>query len=85
MQVLWAPRWFTFECLVRALDHRLGVLQTNDPTEKKRIEGQAAWETDKGLVLTQPFYDLLAEFEQSDKPFDQFLPTLLQHLPERTR
>jgi hypothetical protein len=70
---------------VRALDHRLGVLQTNDPTEKKRIEGQAAWETDKGLVLTQPFYDLLAEFEQSDKPFDQFLPTLLQHLPERTR
>jgi len=34
-----------------------------------------------GLVLTQPFYDLLSEFEQSGKPFDQFLPTLLEHLP----
>jgi len=76
---------FTWECLVRALDHRLAMLQTNDPTDKKRIEGQVAWETEKGLTLTQPFYNLLAEFEQSEKPFDQFLPTMLEHLPERKR
>ena len=28
---------------------------------------------------------LLAEYEQSDKPFDQFLPTMLEHLPEYGR
>jgi hypothetical protein len=77
-----SPVTFTFESLVRALDHRLAVLQTNDPADKRRIEGQVAWETEKGLTLVQPFYNLLAEFEQSDKPFDQFLPTLLEHLPE---
>jgi hypothetical protein len=73
---------FTWECLVRALDHRLAMLQTNDPTDKKRIEGQVASETEKGLTLTRPFYDLLTEFEQSGKPFDQFVPMLLEHLPE---
>jgi hypothetical protein len=77
-----SPVTSTFESLVRALDHRLVVLQTNDPADKKRIEGQVAWETEKGLTLVQPFYSLLAEFEQSGKPFDQFLPTLLEHLPE---
>jgi hypothetical protein len=77
-----SPVTFTFESLVRALDHRLAVLQSNDPTDKKRIEGQVAWETEKGLTLTRPFYDLLAEFEQSGKSFDQFLPTMLERLPE---
>ena len=28
---------------------------------------------------------LLAEYEQSNKPFDQFLPTMLEHLPEYNR
>jgi hypothetical protein len=60
----------------------LAVLQTNDPADKKRIEGQVAWETEKGLALTQPFYSALAEFEQSGQPFDEFLPTLFEHLPE---
>ena len=77
-----SPITFTFESLARALDHRLGVLQTNDPADKKRIEGQVAWETEKGLTLVQPFYNLLAEFEQSGQPFDQFLPTMLARLPE---
>jgi hypothetical protein len=77
-----SPITFTFESLVRALDHRLGMLQTNDPADKKRIEGQVAWETEKGLMLVQPFYNLLAEFEQSGQPFDQFLPTMLARLPE---
>ncbi|MEN6428768.1 MAG: DUF4932 domain-containing protein [Phycisphaerales bacterium] len=80
-----SPVTFTLESLVRALDHRLGVRQTDDPNDKKRIEGQVAWETEEGLTLTRPFYNALAEFEQSGKPFDQFLPTLLEHLPECTR
>jgi len=28
---------------------------------------------------------LLAEYEQSGKPFDQFLPTMLEHLPQHSR
>lgn len=80
-----SPVGFTSESLVRALDHRLAVLQTDDPAEKKRIEGQVAWETEKGLLLVRPFYNLLAEYEQNDKPFDQFLPTLLERLPVHSR
>lgn len=76
------PVAFTWECLVRALDHRLAVLQASDPTEKQRIEGQAAWETKEGLTLTRPFFDMLTEFEQSDQPFDRFFPTMLERLPE---
>lgn len=76
------PVTFTFECLVRALDRRLGVRQTDDPAETKRQEAQVAWETEQGLTLTQPFYSVLAEFEESGRPFDQYLPTLLERLPE---
>ena len=75
------PVAFTCECLVRALDHRLAVLQTGDPAEKKRIEGQVAWETEKGLTLTQPFYRLLEQYEESDQPFDRFFLTMLERLP----
>ncbi len=50
-----------------------------------RFERLTAWETEKGLMLTRPFYQLLSEFEQSGKPFDQFLPTMLDHLPEYGR
>lgn len=76
------PGIFTYESLVRALDHRLAVLQSDDVGNRKRIEDQVAWETESGLKLTQPFYHLLPAFEQSDQPFDQFLPTLLERLPE---
>lgn len=84
-QTYQSPVTFTSESLVRALDRRLAMLQTNDPAEKKRLDGRVAWETENGLTLTRPFYDALAEFEQSNKPFDQFLPTLLEHLPECDR
>jgi hypothetical protein len=77
-----APVTFTFESLVRALDHRLTVLQSKDPTNKQRIDNQVAWETESGLKLTQPFYQSLPDFERSGRPFDQFLPTLLERLPE---
>jgi outer membrane lipoprotein-sorting protein len=77
-----SPVVFTFESLVRALDHRLAMLQSGDPADKKRIEGQITWETDNGLKLTRPFYELLPEFESSGRPFDQFLPVLFDRLPE---
>ena len=54
----------------------------NDPKWTALREKQVAYDTKEGLKLTQPFYNLLAEFEQSNKPFDQFLPTMLEHLPE---
>ncbi len=75
------PARFASECLVRALDSRLTVLQTSDPQVKKRVVTQVASVTKQGLTLTQPFYNLLTEFEQSGTSFDQFLPTLLEHLP----
>ncbi len=76
------PVTFAYECLVHAIDYRLRVLRTNDAAAREAAEKAVASLTQGGLVLTQPFYRLLPEYEQSDKPFDQFLPTLLEHLPE---
>jgi hypothetical protein len=33
------------------------------------------------VLLTQPFYRLLADYEQSGKRFDEFLPVILARLP----
>ncbi len=76
------PVTFAFECLVRALDRRITARFENTPPWTKLTAEQVAHDTKDGLNLTQPFYDSLTEFEQSGKPFDQFLPTLLEHLPE---
>jgi len=76
------PVGFTWECLVRALDHRLRALSSTDRLALNRAEDQVAQLSTAGLTLTQPFYQLLPEFEQSGKPFDQFLPTLLERLAE---
>jgi len=65
-----------------ALDRRISMRFENDPKWTALRENQVAYDTKEGLNLTQPFYNLLAEFEQSDKPFDQFFPTMLNHLPE---
>lgn len=76
------PATFAFECMVGALTWRIYMNLANDPEQKKLWEKMALQDTEGGLNLTEPFYRLLAEFEQSDKPFDQFLPILLEHLPE---
>jgi hypothetical protein len=39
-------------------------------------------DTRRGLTLTQPFFELLAEFEKGNMPFDQFVPTMFERLPE---
>jgi len=80
-----SPVTFTFECLVRALDRRISVKFENDPKRKVLCEGQVAHVTNGGLNLTQPFYNLLAEYEQSGEPFEKFLPTMLEKLPAYTQ
>jgi len=76
------PVTFTYECLVRALDHRLRVKLEENAT--KRIEDRVASLTGQGLTLTQPFYLLLAEYEKSGQRFDEFLPVLLERLPNKS-
>lgn len=76
-----APETFTFESLVRALDHRLAVLSTQDPDARKRCEDRLAEQTNQGLTLAMPFYRLLVEFEQSGKSFREFMPVLFEKLP----
>ena len=76
------PVVFTYECLVIALDLRIKIISQTDPKLIRIYEGQLTHYTKEGLNLTLPFYNLLAEYEQSDKPFDQFLPIMLEHLPE---
>lgn len=76
------PVTFAFECLVGACDRRLKAKFENDPQWAQLAQEQVAHDTREGLNLTQPYYNLLTEFEQSGRPFDQFLPTLLERLPE---
>ncbi len=66
----WEPVTFTFECLVAALTRRVSVKFKDNPRWTRFKEGQVASDTKRGLILTQPFYDLLADYEQSQG--DQF-------------
>jgi hypothetical protein len=76
------PVSFTSECLIHALDHRLTTLQTSDPETRKRVEAEVDSLTKEGYTLLNPLYMLLSDFEKSDKPFDQFLPVMLEKLPQ---
>ena len=75
------PVTFAFECLVRALDRRIRSKLEADPKWTHLCEQQVASDTKEGLVLTQPFYDLLESYEESGQPFDEYLPSLLEKLP----
>lgn len=75
------PVCFTYECLVRALDHRLHARMADTPEAEKRAEARMVQLTEDGLTLSLPFYRLLADYEQSDKPFDEFTPIMLARLP----
>ncbi|UCD53018.1 MAG: hypothetical protein JSW27_10335 [Phycisphaerales bacterium] len=75
------PVTFTFECMVRALDHRLNALLSGTPEAETRAEARMAQLNEGGLTLALPFYRLLTDFEQSDKPFDEFVPVMLARLP----
>ena len=74
------PVTFTYECLVRALDHRIRLLMNNNDLDStnKRIDHLSQ----KGLTLTKPFFSLLNEFEDSDMNFESFVPIMLDKLPD---
>jgi hypothetical protein len=73
---------YTSECLVRALSIRNRILLENDPLTTKGCEARIRHLTDNGLSLVGPFYELLLEFEQSEKSFEEFLPTMFDLLPQ---
>jgi hypothetical protein len=73
---------YTFECLVTALDERISVLMENDPNITAGCEARVRKQTENGLTLAGPFYKLLSQYEQSGKNFEEFLPVMLDQLPE---
>jgi len=75
------PVCFTYECMVRALDHRLNALFSGTPEAEKRAEARMVQLDQDGLTLSLPFYRLLADYEGSDMPFDKFVPIMLARLP----
>ena len=76
------PQVYAWECLVRALDHRIGGLMSGESSvleaEQRRIE----YLNRDGLFLVQPFYELLDDYEASEMNFEEFLPVMLERLPE---
>jgi hypothetical protein len=78
------PVTFVFECLVRALDRRISVRFEDNDRVKRICEWQVSRDTKEGLNLTQPFYDLMTEYEQSNMSFEEYLPSILKKLPEYT-
>jgi hypothetical protein len=77
-----SPAVYASECLVRALDHRIAILMTDNPETVKHREALVKRKTQDGLLLTEPFYELLVDFEQSKLDFKEFLPKLMEKLSE---
>jgi hypothetical protein len=73
---------FVYECLVRALDHRLRIKLEARESVTKQAEAQIAEMTRQGLTLTRPFYLLLEDYEKSGKRFDEYMPLLFDALPK---
>jgi hypothetical protein len=82
---------YASECLIRALDHRTCLLMEDNPeavkqrentTKRLNRENVVKWITDEGLLLTEPFYRLLIKFEETDMNFEEYLPEMLDLLPE---
>jgi hypothetical protein len=77
-----APVYWCIECLVHALDYRITVQGLSDPAARKRAEADVEALTRGGYTLLKPLYQALADYEQSGQPFDQYLPTMLENLPD---
>jgi hypothetical protein len=82
---------YASECLIRALDHRMCLLMEDNPeavkqrentTKRLNRENVVKWITHEGLLLTEPFYRLLIKFEETDMNFEEYLPEMLDLLPE---
>ena len=76
------PVTYAYECLVRALDHRIRVLLEDNPAATTRGQNRVASLTREGSLLVQPFYQLLVEYEDSEMNFEEFLPKMLERLPD---
>jgi len=76
------PVTYAYECLVRALDHRINAVIANDTATTQTREKRIAVLTKDGLLLVGPFYQLLSEYEDSDMNFKLFLPEMLEKLPD---
>lgn len=75
------PVIFTYECLVRAIDHRIRWQLSADTAQRARLESRIADLSSQGLTLAQPFYTLLADYERGSQAFDRALPGILHSLP----
>jgi hypothetical protein len=76
------PVFWVSECLVHAISHRITVRRATNPAIKQRVEENVDKLTQGGYTVLKPLYTLLADFEKSDMPFDQYLPIMLEKLPE---
>ncbi len=76
------PVHWISECLIHALDYRITVQRNSEPTLEKRIDSKVDALTQGGYTVLKPLYTLLADYEKSDMPFDQYLPIMLEKLPE---
>jgi hypothetical protein len=77
-----SPAAYVSEFLIRALDRRIAILMIDNPETVKRREAIVKRKTQDGLLLTEPFYKLLIDFEHSKLNFKEFLPNILEQLPE---
>ena len=76
------PLGFVDECLVHALDARITIRIKKDDSYTRSAEQQVSELTRDGLLLTGPFFHLLKDYEASDLNFRQYLPILLEELPD---
>jgi len=70
------------ESLIRAMDSRMHALMEDDPETTKNCEARCIELSESGLSLAHPFYELLKQYEQTDMSFDQFVPLMLDLVPE---
>ncbi|MGD2095871.1 MAG: hypothetical protein PVH77_12760, partial [Phycisphaerales bacterium] len=77
------PRIFTEECLVRALDNRIKMKLKEEATKQMQAEpSMVAQETSNGFSLVRPFYQSMNQFEEGGESFENYLPIMLETLPE---
>jgi hypothetical protein len=78
------PVTYVYECLVRALDYRLRLRNAENEKVRASIESRVDELTAKGLSLTRPFYDALAQYEGEHQPFDRAVTGLFTSVIDAT-
>lgn len=73
---------FVEENLVRAMDLRIGY--TNQLYSRQQVIDSITRQISQGFTLLRVFYDLLQEFEEEDIPFNRYLSTIFEIIPNYT-